>query len=205
MHELPKEILGVRIPDSDLARGASLVMAEAAPAALYNHCLRTYVLGALHYGAQRATWDEEAAFVASILHDIGLLEAYAPDPYRSFEENGASFAQKLVEEGGFTPDRADLVYKGILLHAGRAGGERPDVQLVMIGAKRDVFGPTPEELSDESLAALEQAVPRAAFKDWFPYIVHGHLCRSKKPTWTAKIVHPDDSRYGALRDNRWSG
>jgi hypothetical protein len=70
---LPREMAGVRIPDSDVSVAASVLMRAAAPPVLFNHCLRTYLLGMIDAGKRSLKIDDEAVFVASILHDLALV------------------------------------------------------------------------------------------------------------------------------------
>ena len=74
---LPSEILGVRIPDSPLALAAAELMVGKQPRHLCNHCLRVYILGSLAVRQTGQKFDEELAFVASALHDIGLVDEFS--------------------------------------------------------------------------------------------------------------------------------
>ena len=124
---LPGTIAGVRIPDTQLAKDSALLMRSTAPPSLYNHCLRTFVLGMISATKQRLEIDEEMAFHASILHDLALTEAYHGDLRLSFEENSAHFAAAFARAAGVSDERADNVFRAILLHAGKAEREPPDV------------------------------------------------------------------------------
>jgi HD domain len=199
---LPPEMLGVRIPDSDVAVAAAALMQTAAPLFLFNHCLRTFLLGMIDAHKRSLNVDHEVVFVASILHDLALVPQYAGDLKKSFEENGAEFAEALVMKHGFSADRADKVMKAVLLHAGQAGGMGPDIEFVMVGAAQDVFGPTVQQLSDDELAAMERAVLRLGFKMEFVLALRDHVSRSKKPTWTADFASQPPPGF---MNNRWSG
>jgi hypothetical protein len=48
--------------------------------------------------------------------------------------------------------------------------------------KQDVFGPTQEELPDDSLQRLELEVPRLGFRLQFLALLGNHVARSQKPT-----------------------
>jgi hypothetical protein len=197
----PGEILGVRIPDTDVAVAATaLAQSAMSPSpALFNHCRRTFVLGMLDARKRALQVDEEACYVASILHDIALMPEHAGDLTKTFEDNGAQLAQTFVLARGFSADRADKVAKAILLHAGGAGGTGPDIEFVMQGAGQDVLGPEPEQLTDEQLAAIERAIPRLHFKEEFLALMKDHVERTKNPDWTADFV-----RWQRFLLNRWS-
>jgi HD domain-containing protein len=196
-----REILGVRIPDSD-APAAGMALAQAAlPAVLFNHSLRTFVLAMIDAKRRRLRVDEEACFMAAILHDLALVARHAGDLDKSFEENGAEFARAYALDRGLSAQRADRIAQAILLHAGQAGGMGADIEFVMIGAAQDVFGPDRELLSDEQVAAIEREVPRLGFKSGFLSVLGEHVERTHKPTWTAGFIAAPPPGFLA---NRWS-
>ena len=201
MLTMPAEILGIRIPDSDVPVAAMALVRSAVPAVLLNHSLRTFLLGMIDARRRTLEVDEEASFVGSILHDLALLATYSGDVMKSFEENGAELARTFSLNRGFSEDRAEKVAKAILLHAGQAGGMGADIEFVMVGAAQDVFGPSPEQLSDDQVAAMEQAVPRFRFKTQFLSLLNDHVSRTKKPTWTAGFVSKPPPEFLM---NRWS-
>src|SRR5580698_1005517 len=73
---LPREIAGVRIPDSALAQKAVDLAFRVSPAVVWTHVLRTFVFGALVGQAQNQRYDEELFFLASVLHDLGLTTEF---------------------------------------------------------------------------------------------------------------------------------
>ena len=108
-------------------------MHAAAPPFLFNHCLRTFLLGWIDARKHSVKIDDEVVFVAPILHDVALVSEHAEDLKKSFDEKRAEFAESLVKKHGFSTDRAMMV---ILFHAGQAGGMGPDIEFVMVGAAR---------------------------------------------------------------------
>jgi hypothetical protein len=87
------EMLGVRIPDSDVALAAAALMQTAAPLFLFNHCLRTFLLGMIDAHKRSLNVDHEVVFVActtsrwfrnmldpdgvaGMIHDIVLQEMF---------------------------------------------------------------------------------------------------------------------------------
>jgi hypothetical protein len=189
--ELPKEILGIRIPDSDLARAAAMLARVESPCSLFNHCMRTFVLAGLYARNKGLKYDEELVFISSALHDLGLLEKYERADM-TFEKAGAYYAQHFVEKGGFTPDRADRVWKSIALHAGGVPNDDvPDIALIQRGAGLDVFGEpdfdriVPPEVRTTILAKF----PRLAFKSAFKGLLAAHAVRQPaQATWTAQFA-----------------
>lgn len=194
-------IIGICVPDTEMASCASRIMQFSGTPSLYNHCVRTYLLGMFDAGRRQLEVDEEVVFISSMLHGLALTEPRHGDPQKTFEENSADFARRFVTEGGFSAERAEKVARGILHHADARPDPDPDVALVMIGAKQDVFGPAADELSKGLLQAIEDEVPRLDFKRSFVSTLREHVARSEMPSWTESFVQtPPASFY----DNRWS-
>jgi HD superfamily phosphodiesterase len=58
--------------------------------------------------------DEEAAFCAAVLHDLGLVPPYRRD--NRFELDGAEAARDFCSKHRVPPERADLIWEAIALH-----------------------------------------------------------------------------------------
>ena len=75
-----KSVAGVRIPDTALCDAAIDLLESSSREFICTHCLRTYVFGSLAVRELgRSVIDEEAAFCAAVLHDLGLVPAYRHD------------------------------------------------------------------------------------------------------------------------------
>src|SRR5580658_8195926 len=110
-----KAVAGVSLPDTELCKAAVDLLEASSPEFLYTHCLRTYVFGSLAIrGLGRSVADEEAAFCAAILHDLGLVPAYRRD--NRFEVDGEEAARQFCLQHQVPQERADLVWKAIALH-----------------------------------------------------------------------------------------
>ena len=110
-----KSVAGVTIPDSALCKAAVDLLESSSPEFLCTHCLRTYIFGNLAVRSiGRSVADEEAAFCAAALHDLGLVPAYRHD--NRFEVDGADAARQFCSKHQVPPERADLVWEAIALH-----------------------------------------------------------------------------------------
>lgn len=162
----PESVAGVRIVDSEIARVATALSKTASPPYLFNHAVRTYLYGSLIGRAHGQRYDEEALYLACILHDLGLTERFAGD--RSFEIEGAEAAKRFLTEHGYSAASAEIVWDGIAMHASAIGGfKRPEIALVGEGAGADVLGPDFSEVKREDSEAIVRAFPRLKFKDAF--------------------------------------
>lgn len=176
----PIEVAGIEIPRTPLARRATALARSAYPPFLYNHCVRTYLLGALSMRSQRAAFDPEIAFVAASLHDLGLLPRFASD-HASFEVDGANRAERLMRASGRTAEQARGVWNAIVAHdmsALYAAHQSPEAVLVNAGAGADVVGPG--DLDRRAVDEVIGAFPRLEFKTRFMALLVDH-CR-RKPT-----------------------
>jgi hypothetical protein len=132
------------MPDTDLTRKAyDLVFATGTPA-LAHHSVRTYLFGRALGDAQGlrpdADYDDEALFLGSVLHDLGLTERGDGD--QRFEVDGADLAAAFVREHGLDAERTRVVWEAIALHSSRgiANRMRPEIALTHAGTSMDMTG-----------------------------------------------------------------
>lgn len=160
-------------PESPVADAAAALVEEACAPFLRNHNHRTFHFGLLF--VDRGELDEEAAFVASMLHDLGLTEAHRSDA--AFDEMGAELACRFLEARGWDLDRIRLVEQAILRHTRLDPNEAPEHRVVQVGAVLDVVGIPPEMLgSDAALQALE-TYPRLDFRTGMGALVRDEIAR----------------------------
>ena len=189
---LPKEVAGITLPDSAMATAATRLAQEASPEFLFNHCVRTYVLGSLAGRRAHMTFDPELLYLAAILHDLGLTPAGAGT--ERFEVDGADAAREFCLTQAVAPDQADRVWDAIALHStpGIPPRKSPEAALVQIGAGIDVLGVGREVIELADLQRVMAAVPRHGFSRKFIELVTAIGMR--KPTqhaftWVAELGH----------------
>jgi hypothetical protein len=158
-------IAGIRIPDSALARDAHELAREHSPAFLLAHVDRTFVFGSLATQAAALEVDEEVAYVAAILHDLGLTARYGGE--RRFEVDGAEAARSWAAANGMSTDEADQVWHAVALHtsAGIADTRSAECALVHWGAATDVVGLGVDTMPAEVIDAVHAALPRDGFAE----------------------------------------
>jgi len=225
MYPHPRELAGVAVPDSALAKAATSLAADASPAFLFNHCLRTFILGAKAGAKLGLRYDRELFYVAAILHDLGLTPKF--EAAERFEVDGADAARTFCIEHGVPPERAKRVWDAIALHAtvGIAPRKGPEATLVQLGAGTDVIGFGLDVIGREDVEWVMREVPRDGFSQRFLQLivdlgrrkpnahawtfvaevghqfVHAHPCPTYKqllPQWTA-IVEPESSYQFEVR------
>ncbi|HLX82874.1 MAG TPA: HD domain-containing protein [Terriglobales bacterium] len=163
---LPAAVAGIRLVDSKVARMATELSRDVSPAYLFNHAVRTFLLGALVGRAAGQSFDEELLYLACILHDLGLTERFGGD--RAFETEGAEAAKHFLQRQSYEKDRIEVVWDGIAMHASAIGEfKRPEIALVGEGAGADVLGPDFSLVKKSDVAAVLAAFPRLQFKSAF--------------------------------------
>ena len=172
-----KSVAGVTIPDTALCNAAVDLLESSSPEFLCTHCLRTYIFGSLAVrGLGRSVVDEEAAFCAAALHDLGLVPAYRGD--NRFEVDGADAARQFCAKHQVPPERADLVWEAIALHtsAGIATRLADEIALVHLGAGLELFGLGLDQVPPQVVEQVLERYPRTNFKAEFRNLLIEH-CR----------------------------
>ena len=163
-----KSVAGVTMPDTALCDAAVDLLEASSPEFLCTHCLRTYIFGSLAVrGLGRSVIDEEAAFCAAALHDLGLLPAYQRD--NRFEVDGADAARQFCSKHQVPPERADLIWEAIALHTspGIATRLADEIAVVHIGAGLELFGLGLDQVPPHIVEEVLDRYPRMNFKTEF--------------------------------------
>lgn len=184
---LPPVVAGIPIPQTKLARDSAAFAREAFPEVFFNHCMRTYVFGCLLADRQGVRYDRELAFVASALHDLGMLQKYAT-PAQPFEVDGADAAQRFLTGKGVSASRIDVVWDAIALHTngGVARRKRPEIALVSAGSGLDFAGFNYELIPPSTMRDVLSHFPRSGFKQ----MALGDLLRHLNEKPAAYVLHP---------------
>jgi hypothetical protein len=187
-----KSVAGIKIPDTALCCAAIDLLEISSPEWLCTHCLRTYVFGSLAVrGLGRSVLDEEAAFCAAILHDLGLVPPYRRD--NRFEVDGADAARAFCATHQVSPERADVVWQAIALHTSPGIPTRlaAEIALVHLGAGLDFLGLGLDKVPPALVEKLLENYPRLNFKLEFRDLLIEH-CRHNPAaqllTWTDDVA-----------------
>ncbi len=149
-----------RPPDSSLARGAEEACREQTPGVI-GHSYRTWVFGSGLAALDRGQLDPEQFYVASLLHDHGLVEPVAG---QDFTARSADRAQRCVLDTGAPEEAGTAIGQAITVHA--TPGIRPGLDgalgfYVQAGALLDLVGTRAEDLTRSFVYATNSAYPRA--------------------------------------------
>lgn len=183
-------ISGIKIPDSKIAREAAELVRAHESDLLYNHSIRVFLFGAMAGVRQNLKFDPELLYVASLFHDLGLVDHYHTETKR-FEVDGADAAREFLRSRGIPEPKADLVWEAIALHTtpGIPQFMRPEIALTNAGVLVDVVGIGYHEYTPEQRDQVIAAFPRGDFKKDF---IEAQTCSAlKKPVTTFGTVNFD--------------
>lgn len=127
----------------DLAAEIEALVARAGthPVWGYAHCLRVYETARALAREEELDHDEEALFLAALLHDIGLYRAYNLREGRDHAERSASVATRILRDRNFPEERILLVADAIEHHPpGRAPGSSTESLLLKDAVILDYLG-----------------------------------------------------------------
>jgi hypothetical protein len=168
---IPASIAGVDIPDTTLARETlEFVRGESAPV-VFNHVLRTFVIGELIGRARGLKFDSELFFLGAICHDLGQTERFIADA--PFEVDGANAAEQWLRSKGVDDERVEIVWDAIAMHSTGpvAHRKRPEIALVAHGMLADLLGVDPNEVPPAVVDEVIRTVPRLRFKEDYKRVI----------------------------------
>jgi len=156
-----KEVSGIRIPDSQLARELTQFVRDTESDLLYRHSLRVYCWGELAGRRSSMKFDSELLYAASMFHDIGLTARYENSQLR-FEVDGANAARDFLRSHGISEADIETVWNAVALHTtpGIPQFMRPEIALVQAGAGMDVAGRGYDQFTEAERQAVLAAFPR---------------------------------------------
>jgi hypothetical protein len=178
------------IPDSEICRKATQLVAEVSPTFLCNHCMRTFLFGDLLGKRDGLKCDRELLYLGAIMHDLGLTERF--DGHQRFEVDGADAARAFVLKHGLSDEKAEMLWDAIALHTslGIASRKQPEIALVHLGASADVLGIRIADIPSETVEQVIAAYPRLDFNTAMTGLLVSHI--NQKPqtiafTWLAEV------------------
>ena len=151
-------------PDTEICMAAMELARDHSPPSLFNHIMRTYAFARQAGSLRQAQYDEEMLFLGSMLHDLGLVEAFIGKG--RFEVDGADAAAEFLSKRGYPDKKIAVIWDAIALHAVPEIPQRkqPEIALLQLGAGIDV-GVVPRSiLTPESVEIILAEYPRLGFK-----------------------------------------
>jgi hypothetical protein len=154
-------------PDSAIAMEALSICRESSAPFLFHHCLRSYFWARL-LDENNQAFDDEALFVALMLHDMGLTERYRlqDGEQRCFTLVGARMADELARRHDWTDKRANLMANAITLHLNVTvdPAQGKEACMVRAGSGADVAGLGLDQLHSDQIHTVCRHYPRLGMK-----------------------------------------
>jgi hypothetical protein len=159
----PITIAGIQAPDTAHTRKAAELVARVHDRDMLNHVHRSWWFAEFLGRKRGLKYDREIVYLAAVMHDLGLTEAYTAD--KRFEVDGADAARGILLADGFTEERAQTVWDAIALHSsiGIAEYKAPEIALVHMGSHLDVLGFYYDEVTPDLIDDTLQLYPRLGF------------------------------------------
>ncbi len=171
-----------RPPDTAASREAERLCEAACPAGLTNHCRRTFAWASLVARRRGIRYDEELLYVACLLHDLGLTDAYPTPAGRCFALTGATAAAAALRGTGWPEPRVVAAADAVALHLNvRVSVDQgAEAHLLHAGAALDVLGLGLRGLPGPAVDAVLARHPRLGFERWLAERMRAEAERSPR-------------------------
>ncbi|MGH8136648.1 MAG: HD domain-containing protein [Steroidobacteraceae bacterium] len=162
---------GVVVPDTPLISSAIKYARENSEPYLFNHVMRSWLFAVNLAQLNGTAHDGEVLAVATLLHDIGLAEAF-DGPLR-FEVEGANAARKFGRSVGLDERRCQLIWDGVALNStpSIALYKEAEVALSTVDIGLDWGGWGYDSLPRTLIAEIVAEFPRLEMKKRFAHAV----------------------------------
>jgi len=170
------------VPDTPLITSAIEYARENSEPYLFNHVMRSWLFAVSLAQLNRTEHESEVLAVATLLHDIGLAEAFS-GPLR-FEVEGANAARKFGQVAGLDNRRCQLIWATVALNSTLSIAFHKEAEIAMstAGIALDWGGWGYDLLPHSRIAEIVDEFPRLEMKKRFTQAV----CRivETRPTST---------------------
>ena len=162
-----RALAGVSVPDTPTISRAIEFAREKSEPYLFNHVMRSWLFAVRMAQRKQTAHDGEVLAVSTILHDLGLAEAFN-GPLR-FEVEGANAARAFARKEGMDDRRSQLIWDGVALNStvSIALYKEAEIALATMGIGLDWGGFGYETLTEAEITAIVQEFPRLGMKERF--------------------------------------
>jgi len=165
-------------PPTPVAALAREVTKEWATPAVFNHSVRAWVWARTLGDSLGLAYDAELLYVASLLHDLGVAEAFDAH-VMPFERAGGAVGWTFAAGAGWDAGRRQRVADVIERHMWVEVDPAMDVEghLLEVSTSLDVAGVGMDRWPTELLLDVTNAVPRLDFSPRFAESIHAQAVR----------------------------
>ncbi|TCI09199.1 HD domain-containing protein [Dyella soli] len=172
---VPRRLIAeVAVPDTTLVSRAIEYARDLSEPYLFNHVMRSWLFAASLAELRGAPYDAEVLAVSTLLHDLGLVEAFS-GPLR-FEVEGANAARAFAHEEGLDERRTQLIWDSVALNSTPSIGlhKEAEVALCTMGIGVDWGGGwCYDSIEDHRMKSIVEAFPRLKMKERFTRTICG--------------------------------
>jgi len=176
-----RRFAGVSVPDTPLVtRAIEYARANSEPY-LFNHGMRSWLFAETLAHQKGTPYDAEVLAVATLLHDLGLAEAFS-GPFR-FEVEGANAARAFARSEGLDERRAQLIWDCVALNSTPSICLHKETEAAMCvsGVGVDWGGWGRDSIAQDQLSRIVEAFPRLAMKQRFTRAIC-HIAETRPET-----------------------
>jgi len=176
-------LAGVRVADTPVVERALCFAQANHEPWLFNHVMRSWLFATVLGKRDGLACDPEVLAVITLLHDLGLAEAFQGTA--RFEVEGANAARDFAHGAGFDARRCQLVWDGVALNStpSIARYKEAEVALSQRGVGVDWGGWEHESIAPAQMAAILAEFPRLDMKRCFSQAVCGIAHARPETTW----------------------
>ena len=156
----------VQRPSSAICEAAEALLDRSSDPWLVNHCLRAFVFGTVLGRRDGRNPDSEQLYIACLLHDLGITEAYFSAPDECFALAGAEHAKAFLISEGARSELCEAVAEAICLHINVAlpSSCGDEAHLLRAGTALDVIGQRAHHIPPDVMTRTLRAYPRLDMK-----------------------------------------
>ncbi|MEU8382305.1 HD domain-containing protein [Streptosporangium sp. NPDC048865] len=166
------------IPETPAARGALEVATAYCSPALLNHSVRAYLFAAAYGAMNGIAFDDELLYVASMMHDLGLVKEFDSHTV-PFEEAGGHVAWVFAAGAGWPVERRVRALEIVVRHMWDEvdPGKDPEGHLLELSTGLDISGRRAEDFPAELRAEVLERHPRLGIGPEFTECLVGQAAR----------------------------
>lgn len=144
-YALPLKLTDFKIPDTTIVKEAVTELEHTDSKAIINHSWRTYIWGLAIAYSKNWKIDEESFAIASLMHDLGLVEHLEQYSCQCFTFESALRAEHLCTKHHYPKEKTANISEAICMHLNGFLNENDpniskEVFLLQKGAACDVIG-----------------------------------------------------------------
>lgn len=196
------------LPDRQLITEAAAYVRDIVDPQIFNHSVRTYLLGREAARRDGSTdIDEEALCLAALFHDIGTADAF--DGPERFEIESADAAEDYLRDRGWDSTATDVVWQAIALHTSPGIAERrgPVPHYLRRGVQIEFGSAELRRSYRHVIDEVESRYARAGLERRMRSLLLQQATaqpqKALRPSWVADLLRGDDPHF--VDDNATRG